>query len=597
MNTLKRLVVLCVVLLFSGGVFAKSFLDVEESDWFYSYVEMASSGLGMFTGYPDGTFRPEKNITRAELAVVLVRLFGLDAEPCSDAPYPDVSPDAWYCPYVAAIKSAGISDVPVGENYRPEDEALRLDVVVMLEMGIATLYPVNFGGCEESPFVDVPVDEYFCSYVQAAKQQGVVSGYPDGTFRPFATVTRAEIATMFDRVAEEIYSSDRVVNIGDYIFTVGVFKKSNLVVKKFDQGENLKFIKILDLAKLSLDGNSTFVIRAISSDGEQNIYLYGFFMDDEGLISDPEEALLLKFSADLEVEEVVRVVDLTPDEDPGNFNLDFQRIDIMPDGLVLQGPGKFVKFDNSFEIVNKFKLWSGIDFYQYLSTGKELYMGLNSLERWDPALQKGQNYVWNNYSVYSVFEDVQYFVVTGYCPYNGTSYGMGGFYGFLSKEDFSFRAYRVDGFSTYYDGGRYVAKDKEGNYYFLFSGMKEESTGEEGFVILETWNNGVPKKLMFVKGFDPYVIGSNLAVVGDKVFIGGEWNSNSCLGQRGVIVLDMTTGSSSAFSYFHSECSVDIVMFDDFNVEEISNNFSLQDTFWVPDREALKIEDEVIEVY
>ncbi len=219
------LIFLLILLPFSKSMGGSDFWDVSEDDWFYPFVTNAVNVFGLFSGYPDGSFRPYNDITRAEVATVLSRLFELDIQPCYVSPYPDVGVNDWFCPYVLAIKEAGYVDVSDGESFRPNDFAQRWEVITMLEKGIFNENGMLVEPCEDSPFYDVLPSYDFCPYVDAAKEQGVTAGYPDGTFHPFDSITRAEIATMMERVAEKRTSLKYALalDVGMNTWVLGMF--------------------------------------------------------------------------------------------------------------------------------------------------------------------------------------------------------------------------------------------------------------------------------------------------------------------------------------------------------------------------------------
>jgi hypothetical protein len=165
------------------------FSDVSCSHWAYPYIMYLYSN-GVVSGYPDGTFRPDNTVTRAEFAVMMTRARGLTyTGGLSD--FPDVPPSHWAYPYVMAAKQAGIiSGYPDG-TFRPDNLVSRAEIAVMIRGARGWTYT---GGL--SDFSDVPPSHWAYPYVMAVKQKGVVSGYPDGTFRPDNSATRAESSVM-----------------------------------------------------------------------------------------------------------------------------------------------------------------------------------------------------------------------------------------------------------------------------------------------------------------------------------------------------------------------------------------------------------------
>jgi len=173
----------------------KNFSDLSPTDWFYTYVEDIAKA-GITTGYPDGTYRPNELVTRAQMAAFLARALKLNIpDECNSSPFYDVDTNTWFCPYVEAIKSEGVTTGYPDGSYGPNDYVTRAQMAAFL---VKALH-LNTQPCTSQPFSDVPTDVWYCPYVQAIKNAGITSGYPDGTYRPDAVVTRAIMAAFIDK--------------------------------------------------------------------------------------------------------------------------------------------------------------------------------------------------------------------------------------------------------------------------------------------------------------------------------------------------------------------------------------------------------------
>ncbi|TEB08363.1 Cellulosome-anchoring protein precursor [Pelotomaculum schinkii] len=141
------------------------------------------------TGYPDGSFKPDNNITRAEFATVLVKAFGL--APQSGKVFTDTG-SHWAKDFIATAASYGIikgyNDVAFG----PDDLITREQMAVMIARA-AQLAAVSDG----TPFGDAAsISDWAKDAVAAAVEAGIIQGYPDNTFKPQANATRAEAVTV-----------------------------------------------------------------------------------------------------------------------------------------------------------------------------------------------------------------------------------------------------------------------------------------------------------------------------------------------------------------------------------------------------------------
>ena len=146
--------------------------------------------MGAITGYPDGTYRPEGTITRAEFSSVLRGALGLgEAEGTT---FPDTA-GHWGQGRIEALIQEGIIDTDLyGQYYRPDGSITREEIAMMTVRMLGDLT-----GSIDIPFLDADkVGAGFTQYVAEAYARGIITGYPDDTFRPKGTATRAEAAVM-----------------------------------------------------------------------------------------------------------------------------------------------------------------------------------------------------------------------------------------------------------------------------------------------------------------------------------------------------------------------------------------------------------------
>ncbi|MCL2351487.1 MAG: Ig-like domain-containing protein [Firmicutes bacterium] len=146
-------------------------------------------------GYPDGTVRPDAQITRAEVAALLFRL-STDlnkAMPMANV-FRDVDPNAWYAQAVNYLASRGII-VGYGDGtFKPNQTITRAELAVIVSkyLGLANT--------STSAFPDVQSGHWAAGYINSAYAQGIVVGYPDGMYRPDNKITRAETIVIINRM-------------------------------------------------------------------------------------------------------------------------------------------------------------------------------------------------------------------------------------------------------------------------------------------------------------------------------------------------------------------------------------------------------------
>lgn len=153
-------------------------------------------------GYPDDSFQPEKDMTRAEAAQMFYNLLR-DQDVETTVSFTDVAADAWYATAVNALASLEIVN-GVGDNrFSPERTITRAEFTTMA-MRFCDGIPDG-----ENIFSDVDQEDWFYAYVVGSIQYGWINGYPDGTFRPNDTISRAEVTTitnrMLGRAADEAF--------------------------------------------------------------------------------------------------------------------------------------------------------------------------------------------------------------------------------------------------------------------------------------------------------------------------------------------------------------------------------------------------------
>lgn len=160
-------------------------------------------------GYEDGTVRPGANITRAEVATIFFRLLT------------DETRESYWS------QSSGFTDVASGAWYNNAVSTLtRAGILDGYEDGsfrpnasitraeftkIAVSFFKHAGGASANPFNDVSDSAWYAEFVKAAAELGLIDGYEDGTFRPNAPITRAEACTIVNRTLGRAPDKDNLL--------------------------------------------------------------------------------------------------------------------------------------------------------------------------------------------------------------------------------------------------------------------------------------------------------------------------------------------------------------------------------------------------
>jgi hypothetical protein len=173
---------------------APVFSDVSTSYWGYNAI-MSLSSKGIVSGYPDGTFKPDASITRAEFATMLVKALGLSATGTAGK-FTDVTAGAWYYGTVNAAASAGLVSGPGDNLFAPTAPVYREQMAVMVAKALGNKAPAT-NGTELNAFSDKSaVSSWAVSGMDEAVKAGIVSGMTADTLAPMANATRAQAAAM-----------------------------------------------------------------------------------------------------------------------------------------------------------------------------------------------------------------------------------------------------------------------------------------------------------------------------------------------------------------------------------------------------------------
>ncbi len=149
----------------------KKFPDLPSSHPAFDAIETLYYG-GVIKGYPDGTAKPDKDVTRAEFATMLVKEFGIETNNYSSVPFKDVG-NHWARKFIAAAYENGlIKGYPDG-TFRPNENVTKAEALTMIVNA-----EKEFGGWvltnDGSDFSDVKSDKWYYSFIETAVTHGVV---------------------------------------------------------------------------------------------------------------------------------------------------------------------------------------------------------------------------------------------------------------------------------------------------------------------------------------------------------------------------------------------------------------------------------------
>gem|GEM_PF-1561111 len=197
---LNSLLVLFLLMSVIGGALtppakAASYKDIS-SHWAKDDIEFVS-GQGIIAGYSDNTFRPDRNVTRAEYIAMINRTFKLSfASPIS---FSDVKSGDWYAADIGKALAAGYISGYSDGTIRPQKGITRQEAACM----IARILAINSGGQQAivNKYSDQKsIGSWSRDAVAAVVSRGYMAGYPDNSFRPNSLIKRAEAAVVMRAV-------------------------------------------------------------------------------------------------------------------------------------------------------------------------------------------------------------------------------------------------------------------------------------------------------------------------------------------------------------------------------------------------------------
>ena len=158
------------------------------------------------SGYPDGTFRPDGQITRAEVAAILYNLAG-KPQIAPTAAFSDVNSSQWYYSAISYLAGLGIVSGYGNGTFQPNNPITRAEMATVIARytGISITSPGQF------TFTDVKPGDWYYNAVAQLAAKGWLTGYSDGTFAPIRYITRAEAVTIINRMLDRTLGNNQVL--------------------------------------------------------------------------------------------------------------------------------------------------------------------------------------------------------------------------------------------------------------------------------------------------------------------------------------------------------------------------------------------------
>lgn len=169
---------------------AAGFKDVSQENTLITEIDYLVE-RGIIKGYPNGTFKPNEYVTRAQVAVMLSRALGLKTANVKNPKFQDVPTAHVYYREIAAAHNAGIFDS--AKKFYPDGKLSRGEMAIVLQRAF------KLKGSNSYNFTDVNEKTKGYKEIIAVADNNITRGYPDGSFKPNLPLTRAHFSAFMAR--------------------------------------------------------------------------------------------------------------------------------------------------------------------------------------------------------------------------------------------------------------------------------------------------------------------------------------------------------------------------------------------------------------
>ncbi|MFZ5352858.1 MAG: S-layer homology domain-containing protein [Bacillota bacterium] len=240
------------------------------------------SYMDVLKGFPDGTLKPSKTITRGEYVTMLVRALEIPITDTYKTYYDDVTVTSWCYYSVSSAKQYGLLEVFQGKSFEPDK------IITREEMAVIAVEAVNTDYKQKAiSFSDIKTDYRYYDEIVKAGSLGIIKGMPDGTFKPKGSSTRAEASVIIQRLMRirdaALESEDAVLKNFVQVYVNNIYDYSNngnsemLLVFQASAGKEkkLNLLRSKAIADIKLEARdiTRTVTEMISKVIEKSVYL------------------------------------------------------------------------------------------------------------------------------------------------------------------------------------------------------------------------------------------------------------------------------------------------------------------------------------
>ena len=276
LNKFRRAIAvfLAIAAFMSGFTFAASaasFPDVKEGDWYYDAVHSAVA-KGYFVGDADGNFYPNNQLTRAQFAIVVARICGVDYQNVSGAPFKDVPTSEWFYGAVSWAYNSGIINGVSATEFRPQDPVTREQMCKMVGIALEQATGKALSAEGAKTFTDDDkISAYAKEWVAKCSAEGLITGLDTGAFDPAGNAARSHAAILSVRCSDKLAETpapELPGEPGDYNITVSGFSLN------FDVEDDYYLINPADFTNCKITGFTGFKSISVSVEQYATYYPY-----------------------------------------------------------------------------------------------------------------------------------------------------------------------------------------------------------------------------------------------------------------------------------------------------------------------------------
>jgi len=242
-DVVKKTICGIVLMLFIFGMFDCSYgySDIDDKYWGYDAINTLTE-KGILSGYPDGTFRPDNNMTRAEFLIILMRVIDPSADVSSDTGY-------WADGSIKIAKDRNIVIESEYSDFDPDKNITRREICLMIYRSFKELEDVNIDNLNNrKEFSDISANNEEEEKITAILSHiGVLNGYLDGTVKLDKFSSRAETCCFIDNFMKCRCMLLSVINDNELVIyendiAVVNFSRIPTKLKKWQYSEDMPYV-------------------------------------------------------------------------------------------------------------------------------------------------------------------------------------------------------------------------------------------------------------------------------------------------------------------------------------------------------------------